>query len=479
MGGSRDYYAILGVSRDASDGEIRRAFRTLAKEHHPDSRRDPSDGAPEHDFRLITEAHETLKDPVRRAAYDEELNQERQLATQASQGNKRPFAFAAGVAAGIAIALISFAAFTYFGRGKSGDKAQDLLKSGVVVTQEAAETPPKESGDVAADSVAGKSDEAATEAVQPPPASLPAERPASEPPHAAITGPAEQRTAPLAQEHRKSVPSRAPAPGEPLAVVIGQLGDEKIQKLTPGKGLSEGFSDCASCPEMVVIPSGQTIMGSRPESDGYRSEEAPPHRIALNRPLAISKFVISAQNWRACVDAGVCRLTLSSLLAVGPKVAATRISWFDTKAYVEWLSQTTGWRYRLLTEAEWEYAVKTTLRAEQPGRDRYALGGAPFPRVRFEQFAGPGPNPWGIQSGSVLEWVEDCWHASYDQAPADASAWLSAAGGDCAYRVVRGSAKPAGGFGWRPSARAREFADTSAPTMGFRVARELSSPDGR
>ncbi len=247
----------------------------------------------------------------------------------------------------------------------------------------------------------------------------------------------------------------------------------------PGKGLSESFADCPNCPQMVVIPSGQATMGSRPESEGYRSEEAPPHRVTLSRPLAISKSAISAQNWRACVDAGVCRLTLSSLLAVGPRVAATRVSWFDAKAYVEWLSQTTGWRYRLLTEAEWEYAARAGQRTEQSGRERYALETGAFPRVRFDHFAGLGPNVWGIQSGNVMEWVEDCWHPSYDQAPADASAWLSTAGGDCAYRVVRGNARASGAFGGRPSARAREFADASAPTLGFRVAREIVPYEGR
>jgi formylglycine-generating enzyme required for sulfatase activity len=99
-----------------------------------------------------------------------------------------------------------------------------------------------------------------------------------------------------------------------------------------------------------------------------------------------------------------------------------------------------------------------------------------LPRVRFD-LSGAGLNSWGIQSGSVLEWVEDCWHPNYDLAPSDGGSWLSAAGGDCAYRVVRGAAKSGGAFGSRPSARAREFADTSSPTLGFRVAREIFAPE--
>jgi formylglycine-generating enzyme required for sulfatase activity len=75
--------------------------------------------------------------------------------------------------------------------------------------------------------------------------------------------------------------------------------------------------------------------------------------------------------------------------------------------------------------------------------------------------------------GNVLEWVEDCWHSSYVQAPSDGSPWLSAGGGDCAYRSVRGGAAVR-----RTSARAREFADARSPALGFRVARDLPEPRG-
>jgi formylglycine-generating enzyme required for sulfatase activity len=293
--------------------------------------------------------------------------------------------------------------------------------------------------------------------------------------------PSEPEPADPSKSHK--VQSRVLGPGEPLEVAVGLLNNEKLLRLTPGKGQTESFSDCPSCPEMVLIPSGQGIMGSRPESDGYRSEEAPPHRIRVDKPFAVSKEAISASNWRACVDAGVCRLTLSSLLAVGPRVAATRISWFDARSYVEWLTQTTGWRYRLLSEAEWEYVAKATVRKEaDASRNRTVSDAAKetpqvFPRVRFDYFSGAGLNAWGIQRGSVLEWVEDCWHTNYELAPADGASWLSAAGGDCAYRVVRGAAKSGGAFGSRPTARAREFADTNSPTLGFRVAREILAPE--
>ncbi len=486
MLGEQDFYTILEVPRDASDAEIRRAFRTLAKEHHPDRRQSDTGGAAERDFRLLSEAYETLKDPARRAAYDEELK----LASELSEARRRrrPRAFAAGLAAGLILVFVAVGAFAYLDRSfrRNSDKAQDSLK-GVIVAGSAGTGPevplvPKDRNPL--DTAARLSSPSDT-------GSMSRAVSLSKPPEPDLTQidaspaqpPAEPQTAPPPKEPAGKLAGNASqnrSSGGLIEISAGRPGQVKTIRLEPGKGSTQSFADCANCPEMVVVPAGEALMGSRPESDGYRFEEAPAHRIRIARPLAISKYVISAGNWRACVDAGVCRLTLSSLLAIGPRVAATRISWFDAKAYVEWLSQTSGWRYRLLTEAEWEYAARAGK--EKPEldvvRNRYALDAlkttaSPVPRVGLDH-AGSGPNAWGVQSGSLLEWVEDCWHPTYDQAPGDASPWLSAGNGDCSYRVVRGSDKSVAGFGLRPAARAREFADVSAPTLGFRVAREIA-----
>jgi formylglycine-generating enzyme required for sulfatase activity len=237
---------------------------------------------------------------------------------------------------------------------------------------------------------------------------------------------------------------------------------------------------------MVVIPGGQSLIGSRPESAGFRPEEAPAHRISIRKPLAVSKRWISAENWRACADAGICRPTLSSVLSAGPEVPATRVSWFDAKDYVGWLSRTTQHRYRLLSETEWEYAAQAGA-AREAGAEAKADNPPPGPLTDFgmsrlsggaRRWTAAKPNAWGLHlPGSVLEWVEDCWHPTYTQAPSDGTAWLSGAGGDCAYRVVRGTELARGDAGRRRfTARAREFADASSPALGFRVAREITLP---
>ncbi len=271
-----------------------------------------------------------------------------------------------------------------------------------------------------------------------------------------------------------------------IEVATGARMNETVLRLRPGNGVRESFSDCASCPEMVAIPGGQAVIGSRPESIPYRPEEAPAHKISIRWPIAVSKHGISAENWRVCVEAGACRPTLASYLSIGPGVSATRVTWFDAKSYVEWLSQRTGRHYRLLSEAEWEYAAQGGRGGHGP-ESGVRAGNAPpgsAPALgllrlgpRASQLGETKPNAWGLHPlpGNILEWVEDCWHASYAQAPSDGSPWLSGGGGDCAYRAVRGISATSGEFGGkRLAARAREFADTRSPALGFRVARELS-----
>ena len=114
------------------------------------------------------------------------------------------------------------------------------------------------------------------------------------------------------------------------------------------------------------------------------------------------------------------------------------VSWFDAKSYAEWLSTRTGKPYRLLTEAEWEYAARAGSSDHDhfgmdyiPGRENIAAAGAAdagsFP-----------PNGFGLHDmlGNVREWVEDCYHDSYRGAPSDGSAWIGE--GECKFRVLRG-----------------------------------------
>jgi formylglycine-generating enzyme required for sulfatase activity/curved DNA-binding protein CbpA len=621
---NQDYYSILGVPRDASEAEIRRAFRARAKTLHPDGK--PADEREEAqaEFTLLTEAYETLRDSDRRAAYDEELYFSQQLAAAGGRGG-RPRSFVRGLATGFFVAAlaIGIGVKVYIDRAGIGTapKSQDSLSAQKEdredrnVAASAPETertksvqpdrpqavtdmgspqenaaPPERVPDAASpqsqtaaaqegakpqsEPQAGPAINASAEKLasaqlpsspevsgaagsvpaplQPgPPGAKEAKLlpPPPEAPHSALAkavlsiekaidsggGDIEtyrlvslvnssnsiealsvaallarrhesreliaNRIAALKNEQNKPAagapePRAAPLPelasgsrargndGGKIEIAAGQPGAETTLRLSPGRGLAESFSDCPSCPEMVVIPSGQSIIGSRPEIAGFRPEEAPAHKITIRKPLAVSKRWISAENWRACVDNGVCRPILSSVLSAGPGVPATRVTWFDAKDYVEWLSRITGHRYRLLSEAEWEYAAQASAgreagaeaRAENPPAGPPADLG--FSRLdgAARRWTAAKPNAWGLAGlqGSVLEWVEDCWHPAYTQAPSDGSPWLSGAGGDCAYRIVRGTELVRGDPGRRRfTARAREFAETSSPALGFRAAREI------
>jgi formylglycine-generating enzyme required for sulfatase activity len=604
MQDEQDFYSILGVARDASEAEIRRAFRARAKAHHPDIAAASGSAGGEYDFGRLTEAYETLKDPERRQAYDEQLYLARRLASRGAGRGRQPRSLAAELALGVLFAVVVAVggAKVYLDRAQLSPKSQESLRlkppaeslNNPLLAKNTAQdsTPPaqpanqsetqepllpsKAPPEEAAVALSKEEHPAGDQALSTMPQTTPiAEEPkgriAEEPGKAGdgtlgLDEPAEakeanpQRLEPsrsrLAEqvlsiekslasngggvsffrlvsligssnsiedlkeaasqarrpdtrkviasrilalagrtgveaanlEPRGQGPREAARPGSreggPIEVAAGLKAKETHLRLTPGNGLAEGFSDCPDCPEMIVIPSGQAVIGSRPENGGYKPEEAPAHRISVRKPLAVSKYGVSASNWRACVDAGVCRPTLSSFLTTGLNIPATRVSWFDAKGYVEWLARATGRRYRLLTEAEWEYAAQGGSMRHLPEAVSSDAGSSlpsalAMPRLGagLRNLGSTKPNGWGLHPlpAHALEWVEDCWHPNYTAAPSDGSAWLSAGGGDCAYRVVRG---PIGGdFGTRHvAARAREFADSRSPTLGFRVARDLPPP---
>ena len=157
------------------------------------------------------------------------------------------------------------------------------------------------------------------------------------------------------------------------------------------------------------------------------------------------------------------------------------VSWEDATAYAEWLSKQTGKRYRLPTESEWEYAARSGAKQEawagtskESDLDEYAVFLANSGN-RTAEIGGKQPNSFGVHdlSGNIWEWVEDCWHHDYRDAPSTGSAWLEANGGECGRRVLRGGSCNDGPGLLRASNRFRFLADFRGNFLGCRLVQDI------
>jgi formylglycine-generating enzyme required for sulfatase activity len=250
---------------------------------------------------------------------------------------------------------------------------------------------------------------------------------------------------------------------------------EKAQAAKPGSD----FKECANgCPVMIVIPAGKFIMGS-PESEPDRNaSEGPPHEVMIAKPFAVSKFEVTFEEWDACAAAAACPRAPDHWGRGAMPVI--NVSWVDAKQYVTWLSQLTGKHYRLLTEAEWEYAARAGSNTRYSWGNDLGMGNANCDgcgsQWDLQQTAPVGsfkPNGSELYDvhGNVWEWVEDSWHETYDRAPTDGSAWLQ--GGNPSYRVIRGGSWRNESDEVRAAVRFQRNARVRFDTLGFRVARTM------
>ncbi len=260
--------------------------------------------------------------------------------------------------------------------------------------------------------------------------------------------------------------------------------ERKREAMRPGRG----FRDCPECPEMVVVPAGSFTMGSPSSEEGRWDDEGPQHRVTIAAPFAVGKYEVTFAEWDACVAAGGCGGYRPDDRGWGRgQRPVIHVSWDDAKAYVRWLSRKTGERYRLLSEAEWEYAARagttgpfhfgstiSTDQANYDGNDTYGSGRKGVDRERTVPVGSFPANGFGLHDvhGNVWEWVEDCWHGSYAGAPADGSAWVS--GGDCGQRVLRGGSWSVNPRYLRSAYRDRYSIEDRYYNHGFRVSRTLT-----
>jgi len=253
-------------------------------------------------------------------------------------------------------------------------------------------------------------------------------------------------------------------------------------------GVSAGqtFRDCDVCPLMVMVPSGSFQMGDL--AGGGDGDELPVRTVDV-APFAAGVFELTWNEWDACVAEAACD---------GPGVEAAggdegwgrglrpaiNLSFNDAQDVVTWLSTKTGKSYRLLSEAEWEYAARAGADSLFHWGEQDPLAcaadhpfGANYLSCRSAS-ARTGPvgrypaNAFGLHEvhGSVWEWVEDCWNTSYNGAPTDGSPWLT---GDCNVRLRRSGAwNDTDASRVRSANRGRNERTLRIANTGLRVARD-------
>jgi len=277
---------------------------------------------------------------------------------------------------------------------------------------------------------------------------------------------------------------------------------------------SKEFRDCPTCPVMVVIPAGRVSMGFEGGESGRY--EGPVREVSIARAFSIGKFEITQGQYALFASATGRRSGPGCNVWVEARQTVERdpsldwrnpgygrpprddepvacVSWEDAEAYTRWLSSLTGHRYRLPTEAEWEYAARAGVEGRHPwGVDAAraclfanvfdmsaANPGIPWsPAACSDTFAGVAPvgrfaaNAFGLHDviGNVWEWIADCYAMPYPATPVDGSAQVALG---CDRRGTRGG-------GWRTqisrqsfSFRGRDPADLLSQIFGFRIARDL------
>jgi formylglycine-generating enzyme required for sulfatase activity len=254
------------------------------------------------------------------------------------------------------------------------------------------------------------------------------------------------------------------------------LTPQAVRALKP----QDRFRECASCPEMVVVPAGEFTMGSPATEVGRQDVEGPQHKVMFANAFAVSRFEITFDEWDACVTLGGCPFRPGDQGWGRGARPVININAEDVQLYVGWLRKRTGRPYRLLSEAEWEYAARAgsekaySWGGEIGVRNANCLGcGSQWDNDRSGPVGSFAANAFGLHDmhGNVFEWLEDCYHDSYAGAPADGVAMTS---GDCRYRVFRG-----GSFNEEPKflrSASRFYAawDSRTALLGIRVARTLA-----
>jgi formylglycine-generating enzyme required for sulfatase activity/class 3 adenylate cyclase len=297
---------------------------------------------------------------------------------------------------------------------------------------------------------------------QPPP-----QPPASSPqPSPAIAPTAAPQTAPtVAAPPQPSPQTPPPAAAPQLSPQVAMIKPPRVPLKAAGP--YEVTRDCEQCPQLVNLPGGTVTMGSNDDPT-----EKPVHQASV-APFAIGRLPVTIGEWKQCVAAKACTYDPSG----DEDLPVHNVSWNDAQQYVSWLSGLTKKKYRLPTEAEWEYAARAGASTKYWWGNQLIPGMAnckdcgdasnPHEPMKVASFA---PNPFGLydMAGGVAQWVSDCWRKDYQGAPKDGSSWEAP---NCRERVLRGGSWRNDASYLRAASRNRYDPGVRYPAHGFRIAR--------
>jgi len=317
---------------------------------------------------------------------------------------------------------------------------------------------------------------------------------------------------------------RIAAPGDPASSELRERIALAVHYglYAPGQVFTDALKTGGRGPQMAVVPHGAFTMGAPPNEPDASDYERPQHPIRFERgfgmaiqEVSVGEFgrFIAATNYRTRAGRRGFSMVYDERSGnfvrrsgvdwrsdyvgnpAGEDMPVLHVSAKDAEAYADWLAEQTGKRYRLPSEAEFEYALRAGGSTRYPwgegapplgianttgGNDRSPTG-RPWANA-FSGYGdghwGPAPvgslvaNPWGLHdlSGNVSEWVADCWHDSYRRAPKDGSAWINPG---CRDQVIRGGSWASSPAQTRSAWRAPAQVDITNARLGFRVVRDL------
>lgn len=273
------------------------------------------------------------------------------------------------------------------------------------------------------------------------------------------------------------------------------------------------FSDCENCPEMIVVPSGEAMIGAEPYEANRKRGDVSLRKVKIDYRLAVAKTETTRGQYRQFMEETNHKMAQDGCNTWGrtrimgyvrnhhwdnpgfpqnDKHPVVCVSHSDAQAYAKWLAEKSGKPYRLLSSTEFEYATRAGTRgpwfwgAAQRDACKYANVGDDIFRRNYDhaplfkcddgyEHTAPTatyePNSWGLHDmlGNAWEWTDDCLHRDATKIPLDGRVWLDEDGGECERRVPRGGSWVSGTDWVRAAAQAADPAIYHSQLLGFRV----------